>query len=178
MATLAPIPSQNPKEGLHGSIGEVWKNGRPYRYQSIQEAQEDVESYFLECEATGERPNMAGLSLAMGVSHTALNEWAAYKPSHSPEGEDERITFFRKGLAATVSRAKAVIARAWHRNLEDRDKARGAEFILKTLGYQDKPDVYLSPNITVNQQQNNIIATDSQALKDLLAGMLPTPTVR
>lgn len=147
----------------------IWKAGRPYKYANIQEAESRIDTYFLECEATGEKPNVAGLALCLDTSYRMLLTWEHLKPE---EGDSEAQKRFKTEFSQLVSRAKVRCSRAWWANLEDRDKARGAEFALKVMGFQDKPEHQPAGNITINQQNNVLVGNPAQ-LTDLFGGILP-----
>lgn len=149
----------------------IWKGGRPYKYANISEAEARIDTYFLECEATGEKPNVAGLALALDTSYRMLLTWEHLK---AQEGDTEAEKRFKTEFSQLVSRAKVRCSRAWWASLEDRDKARGAEFALKVMGFQDKPEHQPAGNITINQQNNVLVGNPAQ-LTDLFGGLLPTP---
>lgn len=128
-----------------------------------------IDTYFLECEATGTRPNVSGLALALHTSYKTLIQWENLRPS---EDEPEALQVFKKGLSKMVSHAKTRASMAWWPNLEDRDKARGAEFALKVMGYQDKPE-YQGPQGSVTINQNTLVIGGSAELEGLLSGILP-----
>lgn len=171
-----PVPSlpSQPSEKALGDISEVWKNGRPYKYSNLEEIESLIDTYFLECESTGRRPNVSDLSLALHTSYKGLLRWEALELS---DDEPEAVRAFKSGLRQMISRAKTRCASAWWANLEDRDKARGAEFALKVMGYQDRPD-YQGAQGTVTINQNNLVIGSSAEVAGLLAGILPKPIAR
>jgi hypothetical protein len=149
----------------------VWRRGRPYKYTNISEVQGMIDTYLLECDATGKIPSISGLALCLDTHRKVLCEWERLTCTED-DTEDEKL--FKANLRNTVSRAKERIAEWWTPGLMDRDKARGTEFYLKTLGYQDKPDAASVQNITVNQQ-NNVLVGNPALLSDLFGGLLPGP---
>lgn len=165
--TKAP---QTPISPDYGDISEVWKNGRPYKYSNLYEVETRVENFFAECEATGKRPNVSDLALALGTYYKRLLIW---ENPNIKDDDSEAIRAFKTGLRDIISRAKTRCASAWWSTLEDRDKARGGEFALKVMGYQDRPAE--SPHNSVQVTQNILVSSDSPALADLFGGLLPKP---
>jgi hypothetical protein len=147
----------------------VWKLGRPYKYGNISEVQGMIDTYLLECDATGKIPNVSGLALALWTTRKGLCEWERLK---AEEGDEPDLIVFKSALRNAISRAKERIAEWWTPGLMDRDKARGTEFYLKTLGYQDRPEPVPAGNITINQQNNVLVGNPAQ-LTDLFGGILP-----
>lgn len=152
-------------------LTETWKNGRPFRYTSLAQVETIIEDFFTECQATGKRPNVSSLALALHIGYKQLCRWEAAAPG---ETDSEAVRAFKKGLRDITVRAKTRCAAAWWENLEDRDKSRGAEFALKVMGYQDKPADSSSPH-SVQVTQNILVSHDSPALGELFAGLLPRP---
>lgn len=166
-----PMTSQAPKTDLAAAMGdslEVWKQGRPYKYSNLAEMQSLIETYFLECEAVDKRPNVSGLALALHTSYKMLNQWESLRPG---DNDPEEVKAFKKGISTMVAHAKTRCAAAWWPNLEDRDKARGAEFALKVMGHHDKPDYAPAQGQVFNQ--TNVIVGNGVDLGDLFGGLLP-----
>lgn len=149
----------------------IWRQGRPYKYRDLEEPQRLILGYFETCEMLGKTPNVAGLALALETDYKTMIRWEALQPREEDTAEE---TLFRSGLSQMIKRAKTLCAEKWFPGLEDRDKARGSEFALKVMGYQDKPDVYVGSNITVNQQ-NNVVVGNPEQLSGLFGGLLPGP---
>lgn len=148
----------------------IFRAGRPYKYQTLEEPSRLIEQYFEECEILGKTPNVAGLSLALGSDYRTMLSWERLKPDED-DGEDEIA--FKRGLSQIITRAKTRCAERWFPGLEDRDKARGSEFALKVMGYQDKPENQQATAITINQQ-NNVMVGNPAHLEALFKGLLPT----
>lgn len=148
----------------------IWKNGRPYKYSTLSEPAGLIDTYFLECETLGKTPNVAGLALALDTDYKTLLRWEQLKGEEEDTDEENA---FKAGLSQMIRRAKTKCAERWFPGLEDRDKARGSEFALKVMGYQDKPDNSGVQNITINQQ--NVLIGNPEHLGDLFGGILAGP---
>lgn len=153
----------------------IWKNGRPYKFKTLDEPKRLIDGYFEECEILGKTPNVAGLSLALETDYKTMIRWENLESRKSGNGEEEETEeerLFRQGLGQLIRRAKTKCAEKWFPGLEDRDKARGSEFALKVMGYQDKPENQSIGQVTINQQ-NNVLVGNPAHLEALFHGMLP-----
>lgn len=148
----------------------VWRMGRPYKYRTVGEVQGIIDTYLLECETTDRVPSISGLALSLDTHRKILCEWERLTPDEDDTPEESA---FKCSLRNAISRAKEKIAEWWTPGLMDRDKARGTEFYLKTLGYQDKADNSGVQNITINQQ--NVLIGNPEHLGDLFGGILASP---
>lgn len=115
--------------------------GAPNRYTET-ELREAVERYFGETEQDGKMPSVGGLALYLGfTSRQALQRYI--------EDSSAKKSPKRK-LVDIITRARTRIEEANVQALYDRDKTRGAQFVLQNgFGYSDKQEIRHDAVITV-----------------------------
>ena len=107
--------------------------GQANRYEP-EEMRVKVDAYFAETEDAGRMPSVGGLALYLGFnSRTALQRYIEDSAADkSPLKECVDI----------ITRARARIEEANIQALYDRDKTRGAQFVLQNgFGYAEKQEI-------------------------------------
>lgn len=101
--------------------------GRDRIVATPEEFEAKADAYFAECEASGRRPTVNGLTLALGYAHRqSLFDCAD-----------------REGFSDAVKRARTRLESAWEEALAAPQVA-GAIFWLKNQGWSDKTEHELS----------------------------------
>lgn len=109
------------------------RRGQSNRY-GADEMREKVEEYFAETEAAGRMPSVGGLALHLGfTSRQALQRYI--------DGSAADKTPLRD-CVDIITRARSRIEEANVQALYDRDKTRGAQFVLQNgFGYTEKQEI-------------------------------------
>lgn len=117
------------------------RTGRPNRYNA-KTLQAKVNDYFAETQEQGKMPSFCGLALYLGYnSESALRR---YVEDNSAETSD------KPDLVRIISRAREEIKEANVQALYDRDKTRGAQFVLQNgFGWSEKQEIRQDQVITV-----------------------------
>lgn len=100
--------------------------GRPLKYRSVKEMQEDIDKYFAECDESGKPYTVSGLAYALGTNRQTLINY------------EEKSAFFD-----TIKGAKAKIERFNEEMLYNKDvSTTGVIFNLKNnYGWKDKQEI-------------------------------------
>ena len=106
-------------------------SGRPLKYQSVVELQEDINKYFAECDENGKPYTVSGLAYALGTNRQTLINY-----------ED------KKEFVDTIKSAKAKIERFNEEMLYSKDvSTTGVIFNLKNnYGWKDKQEIEAEVN--------------------------------
>ena len=117
------------------------RTGRPPKYTAKQ-MQAKIDQYFDETEQQGKMPSFCALALYLGYySERALQR---YVEDSSFEKSD------KTDLVQIVTRARERIKAANVQALYDRDKTRGAQFVLQNgFGWSEKQEIRQDQVITV-----------------------------
>ena len=109
------------------------RRGQSNRY-GADEMRDKVEEYFAETEAAGRMPSVGGLALHLGFnSRTALQRYIDGSAADKTPLID---------CVDIITRARSRIEEANIQALYDRDKTRGAQFVLQNgFGYTEKQEI-------------------------------------
>lgn len=113
------------------------KTGRPNKYDA-KTMQAAVDDYFRWAEENKQMPSIGALALHLGFnSRQALNR---YCEQNSVTENNKKSN--KTDLINIISRAKLRIEEANIQALYDRDKTRGAQFVLQNgFGYTEKQEI-------------------------------------
>lgn len=112
---------------------EQTKIGRPLKYQTVDEMQVEIDSYFRKCKEERRPFTITGLAHALDISRQALLNYSE-----------------RKDFVDTISRARRRIQLFAEESLYNREFFKGAQFSLKNNhGWKDKQEVTTDININV-----------------------------
>jgi len=139
---------------------EEVKKGRPKKFQSVEEMEKLIESYFIHCDnpANPKPYTITGLAVWLDTDRNTLLDYENYEKF--PENEP----FFR-----TIKRAKAKIQQFAEESLWKSGITAGVIFNLKNnWGWKDKTEQELSgPDGKPIKTESTISQLDSQKLKNL-----------
>lgn len=116
--------------------------GRPRIYESVEEIEEVIESYIIECKTKKEKPTITGATLYLGFcDKTTLYDYRD-----------------REGFSHSVKRLLLFVENGYEVSLQG-NNVTGAIFALKNMGWKDKTemDVRTPEGLTIryNQQPGN-----------------------
>lgn len=132
--------------------GYVSRMGRPPKFETVEQMEDQIDRYFADCEARGQPLTITGLALALNLSRQGLIEYG--------EKNDEKANF-----SDTVKRAKLIVENYAEILVLSRGHA-GAIFALKNFGWKDKTEVYQEHTYT---QMGKITATLADGTKKSLS---------
>ena len=111
------------------------ENGRPLKYESVEEMQKDIDKYFADCDEQGKPYTVSGLAYALGTNRQTLLNYEA-----------------KEGFFDTIKSAKAKIETFNEEMLYSKDvSTTGVIFNLKNnYGWKDKQEIEAEVNNNVN----------------------------
>lgn len=108
------------------------KGGRPRKWNTPEELQEEIDKYFVRCSAEKIPLTITGLALALDTTRETLMDY---------QNNDE--------FSYTVKRAKLMIENAYEQRLIVNGRA-GDIFALKNFGWKDKQEIEADVNSDIN----------------------------
>ena len=101
-------------------------NGRPLKFETVEEMQEKIDAYFKDCKKNKRPHTMSGLAYALDISRQTLLNY------------EER----GQGFLDAISRARHKIQLFAEESLYDRERFKGAQFsLINNHGFANKLEV-------------------------------------
>lgn len=141
------IPPEDPEvvREAASSVLHWYKRGRDSKPQTLEEIQDRIDEYFLECYETGQRMTVEKLALALGIHRDTLHAW-----------ETDRATYGEK--SDIIKYAKDCIA-SYDADMVTSGKMNPVPYIFRAKNYygmKDQQDVVLTPNSPLQTDTNPI----------------------
>ena len=128
--------------------------GRPAKFQSVEELQEKIDLYFVECKANKDHPCITGLALALETTRETLLDYEKNNPN-------------LKAFSDTIKRAKLRCQNYAEQKLFD-GNCTGVIFNLKNnYGWRDEKSHNINAEVNATVHDAKLRKLEEEAEKEL-----------
>jgi len=127
---------------------------RPLKYKDPEKVQSIIDNYFIDCDKRNAPYTQIGLANALDISRMTLYRYNDYKliDNTDIDSADTLTTQTKQALCYIISRAVDKVEQYLAEQLTDRDRYKGASFLLSSnySGYTQKQQVEISSPQDIN----------------------------
>lgn len=120
--------------------------GRPLKFQTVEDMETQIQTYFDDCEKTSEPLTITGLAMALDTSRETLMNYST-----------------KEEYFDTIKRAKLIIENAYEKRLISNGRA-GEIFALKNFGWKDRQEI--DSNVNFNKSPVDELISSIEDIKN------------